>query len=151
MNLDELVEDAEDQEKSDGEHSDAGSQPADEDYDVDEEYDNDYAENYFDNGEGDDMDDLGGGGGDEGGGGESNDHRSQTKDAHKSFQATMITEIKLHDILETSVSKCKHRKLLVHSFAASHNIFRYESRSAYNAVIPLVRCFIIFVRYTFKR
>lgn len=40
------------------------------DYDVDEEYDNDYAENYFDNGENDDMDDLGGGGGgDEGGGG----------------------------------------------------------------------------------
>lgn len=42
----------------------------DSDYDVDEEYDNDYAENYFDNGEGDDMDDLGGGGGgDDGGGG----------------------------------------------------------------------------------
>lgn len=40
------------------------------DYDVDEEYDNDYAENYFDNGEGDDLDDLGGGGGgDDGGGG----------------------------------------------------------------------------------
>ena len=37
---------------------------------MDEEYDNDYAENYFDNGEGDDNDDLGGGGGgDEGGGG----------------------------------------------------------------------------------
>jgi len=35
---------------------------------VDEEYDNDYAENYFDNGEGDDVDDLGGGGGDDGGG-----------------------------------------------------------------------------------
>lgn len=35
---------------------------------MEEEYDNDYAENYFDNGEGDDMDDLGGGGGDEGGG-----------------------------------------------------------------------------------
>lgn len=43
---------------------------ADSDYDVDEEYDNDYAENYFDNGEGDDNDDLGGGGGDDGGGGE---------------------------------------------------------------------------------
>ncbi|KAJ3518918.1 hypothetical protein NM688_g9375 [Phlebia brevispora] len=69
INLDELVEDAEDQEKSDGEHSEAGSQPADEDYDVEEEYDNDYADNYFDNGEGDDNDDLGGGGGDEGGGG----------------------------------------------------------------------------------
>lgn len=36
---------------------------------MDEEYDNDYAENYFDNGEGDDNDELGGGGGgDEGGG-----------------------------------------------------------------------------------
>lgn len=46
-----------------------GSQAAESDYDVDEEYDNDYAENYFDNGEGDDMDDLGGGaGGEEGGG-----------------------------------------------------------------------------------
>ena len=30
------------------------------DYDVEEEYDNDYADNYFDNGEGDDADDLGG-------------------------------------------------------------------------------------------
>ena len=37
---------------------------------MDEEYDNDYAENYFDNGEGDDFDGLGdGGGGDEGFGG----------------------------------------------------------------------------------
>ena len=36
---------------------------------MDEEYDNDYAENYFDNGEGDDMDDLGGGGGEDAGGG----------------------------------------------------------------------------------
>lgn len=71
LNLDELVEDADDQEKSDAERSDVGSQPAESDYDVDEEYDNDYAENYFDNGEGDDMDDLGGGGGDEGGGGKS--------------------------------------------------------------------------------
>lgn len=34
---------------------------------MDEEYDNDYAENYFDNGEGEDMDELGGGGGDDGG------------------------------------------------------------------------------------
>ncbi|THH01447.1 hypothetical protein EW026_g1229 [Hermanssonia centrifuga] len=68
VNLDDLVEDAEDQEKSDAERSDAGSQPAESDYDVDEEYDNDYAENYFDNGEGDDNDDVGGGGGDEGGG-----------------------------------------------------------------------------------
>jgi DNA-directed RNA polymerase III subunit RPC7 len=48
--------------------SDAGSQVAEEDYDVDEEYDNDYAENYFDNGEGDDFDDLGGAGGDPSGG-----------------------------------------------------------------------------------
>ena len=69
VNLDELVEDAEDQEKSDAEHSDAGSQPAESDYDVDEEYDNDYADHYFDNGEAEDNDDLGGGGGgDEGGG-----------------------------------------------------------------------------------
>ncbi|PCH35065.1 hypothetical protein WOLCODRAFT_106908 [Wolfiporia cocos MD-104 SS10] len=70
INLDELGDDADDQEKSSDERSDAGSQVAESDYDVDEEYDNDYAENYFDNGEGDDMDDLGGGGGgDEGGGG----------------------------------------------------------------------------------
>ncbi|KAG6818792.1 hypothetical protein H0H93_001602 [Arthromyces matolae] len=56
------------QEKSGDDRSDAGSNVAESDYDVDEEYDNDYAENYFDNGEGDDMDDLGGGGGgDEGG------------------------------------------------------------------------------------
>ncbi|KAH7907668.1 DNA-directed RNA polymerase III, subunit Rpc31 [Hygrophoropsis aurantiaca] len=68
LNLDELGDDAE-EDKSDKEHSDAGSQAADSDYDVDEEYDNDYAENYFDNGEGDDMDDLGGGGGGEEGGG----------------------------------------------------------------------------------
>lgn len=40
---------------------------------MDEEYDNDYAENYFDNGEADDMDGLGdGGGGDDGGGGGKN-------------------------------------------------------------------------------
>lgn len=43
--------------------SEAGSHEAASDYDVDEEYDNDYAENYFDNGEADDMDDLGAGGG----------------------------------------------------------------------------------------
>lgn len=36
---------------------------------MDEEYDNDYAENYFDNGENDDMDDLGGGGGGDDGAG----------------------------------------------------------------------------------
>lgn len=64
-----MADDDEDLEKSDEARSDEGSQVADEDYDVDEEYDNDYAENYFDNGEGDDNDDLGGGGGgDEGGG-----------------------------------------------------------------------------------
>ncbi|PPQ81708.1 hypothetical protein CVT25_013438 [Psilocybe cyanescens] len=71
MNIDELNEDGEEEEKSGEERSDAGSQAAESDYDVDEEYDNDYAENYFDNGEGDDMDDLGGGGGgDDGGGGD---------------------------------------------------------------------------------
>ncbi|OBZ67846.1 hypothetical protein A0H81_12322, partial [Grifola frondosa] len=70
LNLDEMVDDAEEQDKSGDERSEVGSQAAEEDYDVDEEYDNDYAENYFDNGEGDDFDDLGGGGGgDEGGGG----------------------------------------------------------------------------------
>ena len=57
------------QEKSSEERSDIGSQADGSDYDVEEEYDNDYAENYFDNGEGDDVDDLGGGGGDDGGGG----------------------------------------------------------------------------------
>lgn len=69
LNLDELADDEEDLEKSDEGRSDEDSQVADEDYDVDEEYDNDYAENYFDNGEGDDNDDLGGGGGGEEGGG----------------------------------------------------------------------------------
>ena len=71
INLDKLVEDAEEQEKSDAENTDAGSQPPESDYDVEEEYDNDYAENYFDNGEGDDLDDLGGGGGGDEGGGKS--------------------------------------------------------------------------------
>ncbi|KAK7462922.1 hypothetical protein VKT23_007502 [Stygiomarasmius scandens] len=61
INLDDMM-DEDEQEKSDGEQSDAESQVAS-DYDAEEEYDNDYAENYFDNGEGDDMDDLGGGGG----------------------------------------------------------------------------------------
>ncbi|KAF8842956.1 hypothetical protein BDN67DRAFT_898217 [Paxillus ammoniavirescens] len=70
VNLDELVEEAEELEKSGDERSDVGSQPAESDYDVEEEYDNDYAENYFDNGEGDDPDDLGGGGGGDDGGGE---------------------------------------------------------------------------------
>ncbi|KAF8802261.1 hypothetical protein BYT27DRAFT_7226563 [Phlegmacium glaucopus] len=71
LNLEELGDEGEDQEKSSDERSDAGSQAAESDYDVEEEYDNDYADNYFDNGEGDDMDDLGGGGGggDDGGGG----------------------------------------------------------------------------------
>ncbi|KAI9567466.1 DNA-directed RNA polymerase III, subunit Rpc31 [Boletus coccyginus] len=69
LNLDELAEETEELEKSGGERSDADSQVAESDYDVEEEYDNDYAENYFDNGEGDDLDDLGvGGGGDDGGG-----------------------------------------------------------------------------------
>ncbi|TFK22461.1 hypothetical protein FA15DRAFT_671501 [Coprinopsis marcescibilis] len=58
--------DEDDEEKSTDERSETGSQP-EEDYDVDEEYDNDYAEDHFDNGEGDDYDDLGGGGGDDGG------------------------------------------------------------------------------------
>lgn len=57
------------QEKSTEERSDAGSQAEASDYDVDEEYDNDYAENYFDNGEGDDLDNLDGGAAEEGGGG----------------------------------------------------------------------------------
>ncbi|RDB27919.1 hypothetical protein Hypma_002232 [Hypsizygus marmoreus] len=70
MNIDEMG-DEDEEEKSGDERSDIGSQAAESDYDVDEEYDNDYAENYFDNGENDDMDDLGGGGGgDEGGGGD---------------------------------------------------------------------------------
>jgi DNA-directed RNA polymerase III subunit RPC7 len=69
IDLDGLEEDV-DEDKSDEEKSQVGSEAEASDYDVDEEYDNDYAENYFDNGEGDDMDDLGGGGGgDEGGGG----------------------------------------------------------------------------------
>ncbi|KAJ2936479.1 hypothetical protein H1R20_g617, partial [Candolleomyces eurysporus] len=67
INLDDLMNEGDEEEKSADERSEVGSQEA-EDYDVDEEYDNDYAENYFDNGEGDDFDDLGGGGGDEGGG-----------------------------------------------------------------------------------
>lgn len=56
-------------EKSDAEGSEHGSETPEEDYDVDEEFDNDYAENYFDDGEGDDDDNLGGG--DEVGGGKS--------------------------------------------------------------------------------
>jgi hypothetical protein len=69
VNLNDMDEDPED-DQSEGERSDAGSQQPDEDYDVDEEYDNDYAENYFDNGEVEDFDDVGGGagGGEDGGG-----------------------------------------------------------------------------------
>lgn len=64
-----LFEDEKAAGSSDKEGSDtANSQGAGSDYDVDEEYDNDYAENYFDNGEGDDADDLGDGGGGDGGG-----------------------------------------------------------------------------------
>ena len=85
LNLDDMIDENDDvsshcnpretsptinQAKSEEEGSDNGSQPDGEDYDVDEEFDNDYAENYFDNGEGDDMDDLGDGGG---GGGEGNE------------------------------------------------------------------------------
>jgi len=51
------------QEKSSDERSDLGSQGDASDYDVEEEYDNDYVDNYFDNGENDDVEDLGGGGG----------------------------------------------------------------------------------------
>ncbi|KAL0577189.1 hypothetical protein V5O48_004787 [Marasmius crinis-equi] len=70
MNIDNLVDDEEEQVKSGDEGSDGSQAPAS-DYDAEEEYDNDYADNYFDNGEGDDMDNLGdGGGGDEGGGGD---------------------------------------------------------------------------------
>ncbi|KAJ8082889.1 hypothetical protein AAF712_003566 [Marasmius tenuissimus] len=70
VNLDSMVEDEDEKVKSEDEGSDA-SQAQASDYDAEEEYDNDYAFDYFDNGEGDDMDDLGdGGGGDEGGGGD---------------------------------------------------------------------------------
>ncbi|KZS87277.1 hypothetical protein SISNIDRAFT_419887 [Sistotremastrum niveocremeum HHB9708] len=68
INLDDLKDD--DDQSGSEKGSKDGSEQADEDYDVDEEDDNDYAENYFDNGEADDVDDLGGGGGgDEAGGG----------------------------------------------------------------------------------
>ncbi|KAJ7598815.1 DNA-directed RNA polymerase III, subunit Rpc31 [Mycena floridula] len=71
MNLDEMADEDEEKDPDAEGGSDVGSQGPASDYDVDEEYDNDYAGNYFENGEGDDMDDLGdgGGGGDEGGGG----------------------------------------------------------------------------------
>ncbi|PFH48706.1 hypothetical protein AMATHDRAFT_111401, partial [Amanita thiersii Skay4041] len=60
-----------DEEKSEEERqSNVSSEGQQSDYDVEEEYDNDYAANYFDNGEGDDLDNLGDGvGGDDGGGG----------------------------------------------------------------------------------
>ncbi|KAF9078823.1 DNA-directed RNA polymerase III, subunit Rpc31 [Rhodocollybia butyracea] len=68
LNLDEMLEDDEGN-KSGEEGSDAGGSLGEPDYDTEEEYDNDYAGNYFDNGEGENFDDLGdGGGGDEGGG-----------------------------------------------------------------------------------
>ncbi|KAF9269629.1 hypothetical protein L218DRAFT_890317 [Marasmius fiardii PR-910] len=68
INLDNMADDENEQVKSEDEGSD-GSQVPLSDYDAEEEYDNDYAYNYFDNGEGDDMDNLGdAGGGDEGGG-----------------------------------------------------------------------------------
>jgi len=50
-----------DEEDPEGKGSEDGSNvgsEVEEDYDVDEEDDNDYAENYFDNGEADDLDDL---------------------------------------------------------------------------------------------
>jgi len=59
LNLDEFQEDQE-EEKDSEEGSDKDSQ-VEEDYDVDEEDDNDYAENYFDNGEEDNMEDMVGG------------------------------------------------------------------------------------------
>ncbi|ESK86394.1 hypothetical protein Moror_4987 [Moniliophthora roreri MCA 2997] len=70
LEIDNMMDEDEEQTKSDEEGS-GDSQGAVSDYDAEEEYDNDYAFNYFDNGEGDDMDNLGdGGGGDEGGGGD---------------------------------------------------------------------------------
>ncbi|KAK7044571.1 DNA-directed RNA polymerase III, subunit Rpc31 [Favolaschia claudopus] len=68
MNIDEMNDEDEEKENP-SDASDADSQAAQSDYDVDEEDDNDYANNYFNNGEGEDNDDLGeGGGGDDGGG-----------------------------------------------------------------------------------
>jgi len=69
VNLDEVGQEDEQEKSGDERQSEAGSDKPQSDYDVDEEYDNDYAENYFDNGEGDDADNLGDGGmGDDGGG-----------------------------------------------------------------------------------
>ncbi|KAF8636916.1 hypothetical protein AX17_003167 [Amanita inopinata Kibby_2008] len=69
FNLDEMANEDDEEKSLDDRESDVGSEEPQSDYDVDEEYDNDYAENYFDNGEGDDIDNLGDGGGDDGGGG----------------------------------------------------------------------------------
>lgn len=69
VNIDDLNEGDDDDDKGSDVDSQAGSQDDEqaEDYDEDSD-DNDYAENYFDNGEGDGDDDGGGGGGgDEGG------------------------------------------------------------------------------------
>ena len=69
INLDEVTRDDEAEKSGEERQSDAGSEKPQSDYDVEEEYDNDYAENYFDNGEGDDLDNLGDTGiGDDGGG-----------------------------------------------------------------------------------
>jgi DNA-directed RNA polymerase III subunit RPC7 len=69
VNLDEVTKEDDPEKSGEEQRSNAGSEEAQSDYDVDEEYDNDYAENYFDNGEGDDLDNLGDGGmGDDGGG-----------------------------------------------------------------------------------
>ncbi|EJD51140.1 hypothetical protein AURDEDRAFT_181932 [Auricularia subglabra TFB-10046 SS5] len=66
LNLDDLKDgDDDDAEKGSDAESGVGSQEEQEDYDEDDD-DNDYADNYFDNGEGEDGDDLGGAGGDEG-------------------------------------------------------------------------------------
>ncbi|KAM6503432.1 DNA-directed RNA polymerase III subunit Rpc31 domain containing protein [Amanita muscaria] len=70
LNLDEVGKEDDAEKSGEEQQSNAGSEEVQSDYDVDEEYDNDYAENYFDNGEGDDMDNLGDAGlGDDGGGG----------------------------------------------------------------------------------
>ncbi|KAF9019984.1 hypothetical protein BDZ89DRAFT_1072568 [Hymenopellis radicata] len=63
------LSDLEENSEKSGDEASVGESAQGSDYDVDEEYDNDYAGNYFDNGEGDDNDDLGEGGDDGGGGG----------------------------------------------------------------------------------
>ncbi len=67
--MDEVGQEDEQEKSGDERQSEVGSEAPQSDYDVDEEYDNDYAENYFDNGEGDDLDNLGDGGDDGGGAG----------------------------------------------------------------------------------